>query len=103
MLRDQFGAAALGVPESAALCVRDAPRGSVREEEAAMLAARVDDIIRGMRKVDWVDDVDVQNQMKIAVEDELFAFKKAHGLELSFDTIDRLLDRLIDVARRRVP
>jgi hypothetical protein len=41
--------------------------------------------------------------MKIAIEDELFAFKKAHGLDLNFDTIDRMLDRIIDVARRRVP
>ena len=37
-----------------------------------------------MCKADWADDVDVQNQMKIAIEDELFAFKKAQGLELGF-------------------
>jgi type I restriction enzyme, R subunit len=84
---DQFGSAGLSVPEA----------------EAAALAAVVDDIIRAKRKVDWADDVDVQNQMKIAIEDELFAFKKAHGVQLDFDTIDRLLDRIIDVARRRVP
>ena len=53
--------------------------------------------------MDWADDVDVQNQMKIAIEDELFAFQKAHGIKLDFDSIDRLLDRIIDVARRRVP
>jgi type I restriction enzyme R subunit len=63
----------------------------------------MDDIIQARRRVDWADDVDVQNQMKIAIEDELFAFKQAHGLKLDFDTIDRLLDRVIDVARRRVP
>ena len=48
--------------------------------------------------MDWPDDIDVQNQMKIAIEDELFAFKKAHGVRLDLDTIDRLLDRIIDVA-----
>jgi type I restriction enzyme R subunit len=87
VLRDQFGSAGLTVPES----------------DAATLAALMDDIIQARRKVDWADDVDVQNQMKIAIEDELFAFQKAHGIKLDFDTIDRLLDRVIDVARRRVP
>lgn len=86
VVRDQFAAAKLNVPET----------------DAATLATRMDDIIRAKRKVDWVDDVDVQNQMKIAIEDELFAFKKARGLALEFDTIDRLLDLVIDVARRRV-
>jgi type I restriction enzyme R subunit len=87
VLRDQFGVAGLSVPEA----------------EAATLAAVVDDIITVKRKVDWANDIDVQNQMKIAIEDELFAFKKASGVQLDFDTIDRLLDRIIDVARRRVP
>jgi type I restriction enzyme R subunit len=87
VLRDQFQAAGLAVAEG----------------EAATLAALIDDIIQAKRRVDWADDVDVQNQMKIAIEDELFAFQKAHGLKLDFDTIDRLLDRAIDVARRRVP
>lgn len=87
VLRDQFEGAKL----------------QVSEEDAATLAALMDDIIQAKRRVDWADDVDVQNQMKIAIEDELFAFQKAHGIKLEFDTIDRLLDRVIDVARRRVP
>jgi type I restriction enzyme, R subunit len=87
VIREQFGAANLSVPE----------------RNAAELAALVDDTILAKRKVDWADDIDVQNQMKIAIEDELFAFKKAHRLALDFDMIDRLLDRIIDVARRRVP
>jgi type I restriction enzyme R subunit len=40
---------------------------SVNEERAAYFAATVDDIVRSKRKVDWADDVDVQNQMKIAI------------------------------------
>ena len=87
VLRDEAEAAGLSLPD----------------DEAAQFAALVDDTIRARRKVDWTDDVDVQNQMKIAIEDELFAFNKAHGVEMGFDTIDRVLDRVIDVARRRVP
>jgi type I restriction enzyme R subunit len=69
----------------------------------AEFAMRVDAIIIDKRRVDWSEDVDVQNQMKIAIEDELFALKKAHGISLDFDVIDHLLDRLIDIARRRAP
>lgn len=73
------------------------------QDEVAQLAARIDDIVLAKRKVDWTTDMDVQNQMRIAIEDAIFAFKAAHGLDIDFDTIDRLLDRVIDVARRRVP
>jgi type I restriction enzyme R subunit len=87
VLRDQFTGAHLAVTEA----------------DVAALAVVVDDLIRAKRKVDWADDIDVQNQMKIAIEDHVFAFLKAHDFDLDFDLIDRMLDRLIDVARRRVP
>jgi type I restriction enzyme R subunit len=48
----------------------------VKEPTAAELAAKMDDIIQEKRKVDWFEDPDVQNQMKIAIEDELFALKQ---------------------------
>ena len=69
----------------------------------AALAMRVDAIVTAKRRVDWAEDIDVQNQMKIAIEDELFALKKAHAISVDFAIIDQLLDRLIDIARRRVP
>jgi type I restriction enzyme R subunit len=87
VVRDQFGQAGVRLPEA----------------KAAELAVTMDDIILAKRKVDWTDDVDVQNQMKIAIEDVLFALKAKEGLELDFATIDRVLDRVIDIARRRVP
>lgn len=76
---------------------------SLDADVAAQLAANIDDLILSKRKVDWTEDLDVQNQMKIAVEEKLFALKSERGIELDFDSIDRLLDRLIDIARRRVP
>jgi type I restriction enzyme R subunit len=87
VLRDQFETAGL----------------KVSEDQAAMLATLLDDIILARRRIEWADDMDVQNQMKTAIEDELFAFKQTHGLKLDFDTIDRILDRAVDIARRRVP
>ncbi|MEO5701771.1 MAG: hypothetical protein ABIS17_10365 [Casimicrobiaceae bacterium] len=46
-------------------------------------AVAIDDIVRAKRKVDWTLDVDVHNQMKIAIEDELFRIKDAHHLKLA--------------------
>jgi type I restriction enzyme R subunit len=74
----------------------------VREASAAELAANIDDTILAKKKVDWADDPDVQNQMKIAIEDELYVFQKTQGLKIDYDTIDKILDRVIDIARRRV-
>ena len=73
------------------------------EEAAAALAVRIDDLILQLRKVDWAEDTDVQNRMKIAIEDDVFALKQAKGFAIDFETVDRLLERLIDIARRRVP
>jgi type I restriction enzyme R subunit len=87
--------------------VRDQPKSAgidIPETVAAELAARIDDIILARKRVDWANDVDVQNQMKIAIEDEIFALRRQGvELELGYDTIDRILDRVIDIARRRVP
>ena len=41
--------------------------------------------------------------MKTAIEDELFKLKDEHKLELDFDTIDHILDRCVDIAKRRMP
>jgi type I restriction enzyme R subunit len=75
----------------------------IPDSVAAELAVSVEDIILTHRKVDWAEDTDVQNRMKIDIEDRIFALKTQHRLALSFDTIDRILDRVIDIARRRVP
>ncbi len=76
---------------------------TISETLAAELAVTIDDIIGRLRKVDWAEDPDVQNRMKIEIEDAIFALKAQQGWTLSFDTIDRILERIIDVASRRVP
>ena len=72
--------------------------------EAVVDAALViDEIVRSKRKVDWTLDMDVQNQMRTGIEDELFALKAKYDLDLDFDAIDGILDRCIEVAKRRMP
>lgn len=74
---------------------------AVDDTVEAELALRIDEIIRSRAIVQWENNADVQNQMRIAIEDDLFAFKEEHGLELSFDAIDEIMDTCIDVARHR--
>jgi type I restriction enzyme R subunit len=69
---------------------------------AADVALRIEGIILGRKKVDWVRDTDVQNQMKTAIEDELFHLKDTANVELDYGAIDAILDRCIDIARRRL-
>jgi type I restriction enzyme R subunit len=83
---------------------RDLLKGAgteVAPEAIADLAVTIDDVIERLAIVNWQSNTDVQNRMRIELEDELFRFKDAHGLELSFSEMDRLMDTCIEVARRR--
>jgi type I restriction enzyme R subunit len=73
----------------------------VPAEQIAKLALAIDDVIERLKIVHWEQNTDVQNQMRIEIEDELFRFKDEHGLDLSFDAMDRIMDTCIEVARRR--
>ncbi len=83
---------------------------AIGEEKAAQTTSRLaeaaiamDRIIDQHRIVRWTDNVDVQNRMKMAIEDHLFEMQEELGIELDFDTIDRILDKAIEVAKVRRP
>lgn len=67
----------------------------------AETAARIDDAILRERIVNWTTNTDVQNRMRNDIEDALFDLKSRTGLDLSFDEIDAILERCLDIARRR--
>ncbi|MDB4614561.1 DUF3387 domain-containing protein, partial [bacterium] len=66
----------------------------------ASAALRIDEIIHGHKIVNWTNNTDVQNQMQTSVEDYLHELEGA-GLKLSFDEIDLILEKCLDIARRR--
>jgi type I restriction enzyme R subunit len=70
---------------------------------ATEAALAIDDIIMAMRIVDWVTNVDVQNQMRNRIEDCLFETQEKHGAQLNFDDIDNIMDQCIEIAKVRVP
>ena len=71
------------------------------EELIADIALAVDEIIEQNRIVQWVDNMDVQNRMRIEIEDWLFDFAEQQGFSLDFESVDKILDRCIDVAKVR--
>ena len=61
----------------------------------------IDEIIRDTKIVNWTDDTDIQNQMRNRMEDFLFELAEKHGIELSYDDIDDIMELCLDIARVR--
>lgn len=70
-------------------------------ELAADLATGMDDIVLGHRIVNWVNNTDVQNRMRLEMEDLVIERIEAAGKKLDFDTVDVILERVLDIAKRR--
>jgi type I restriction enzyme, R subunit len=69
---------------------------------AAEAALKIDDAILRERIVSWTTNPDVQNRMRNDIEDILHDLKPA-DVALTFDEIDQILEKCLDVARRRYP
>lgn len=67
---------------------------------SADIALQIDKIIQQRRIVNWTNNMDVQNQMQNEIEDYLHDLKDI-GLNFTFDEIDDILARCLDIARRR--
>jgi type I restriction enzyme, R subunit len=79
-------------------------RHSVNEdcrEALAQTSMRIDEIVQREKIVNWTANLDVQNRMQIEIEDALHDFKSETGMDLSFDEIDSILEKCMDISRRR--
>ena len=68
---------------------------------SATVSLAIDDVVQKHRIVHWTRNTDVQNRMKLAIEDYVFELMERENLELSFEEIDRILDSVLDIARVR--
>ena len=68
-----------------------------------MRRSRIDEIIQAEKIVSWTSNADVQNRMKNQIEDYLHDLKQETGLSLTFEDIDLILEKCLDIARRRYP
>lgn len=67
------------------------------------IAEQIADAIFCRRKVDWASDLDIQNQMKTAIEDVLFDMQAEDGVPLPLTSIDAILDSCVESARQIAP
>lgn len=81
--------------------VLGATGAAAADDAVATLAVAIDEVIERLKIVQWEQNADVQNRMRTEIEDELFRFKDRHGVALTYDAMDRLMDGCIEVARRR--
>ena len=70
-------------------------------EIGADMAIAVEEIIERNKVRDWTTNLDVQNEMKQQIEDELYLLKERYGMALNGEELDALLERLIEVAKHR--
>lgn len=70
---------------------------------AAEAAVRIDDAVQGLLVVDWRTNRDVQNQMRNAIDDLLYALKAERGVGLTTDDMDAIVERSLDIAKNRYP
>ncbi len=70
---------------------------------AAEAAQGADKIIHARRIVNWKHNRDVQNRIKIEIEDLLIELVAREGVKLSFEEIDTMLEQVFGVAIRKMP
>lgn len=73
-------------------------------ELAKEMSLTIEQIIERHKIRDWVRNTDVQNEMKRDIEDYLFdEVQPKFGVNIDITMLDEILDRLIDLARKRDP
>jgi type I restriction enzyme R subunit len=82
---------------------RHAADAAEGRELSADAALGIDEIIQDEKIVSWTSNADVQNRMKNRIEDYLHELKQEMGLALTFEDIDLILEKSLDIARRRYP
>ena len=70
-------------------------------EGAADAAIQIDEIIQEEKIVSWINNADVQNRMKNRIEDYLHEMKNDTGLAITFEDIDDILEKCLNIAKRR--
>lgn len=71
------------------------------QEIGVDIAIKTKEIITRLKKRDWMHDIDVINRIKDELEDYLFSIKGRFEFNWNFDTIDRLIEQTIDIAKSR--
>ena len=74
----------------------------VTETVSELLALEADRIINSLRKVDWYKSVDIPKKMVFLIGDYIIdEIRDKYQLKLGFEDIDKIADRLVEIAKIR--
>ena len=68
---------------------------------AIKTALDVNEIVYGNKIIDWVHNKDNQNRIKNKIEDYLYELSDDNDLDMTFDDIDFVLDKVMEIALLR--
>jgi type I restriction enzyme R subunit len=68
---------------------------------ATEAALEIDRIIEECIVVDWLSNLDVQNEIRNRIDDFLYELKERRGIELSYDDMDLIVENSLNIARVR--
>lgn len=71
------------------------------EDDLGNLALEIDNVIREHSKVDWYNNTDVHNKIAQEIDDILYEYSKRTGVDISFDDIDKIIEKVKNVALKR--
>ncbi len=66
------------------------------------ISLKIYELIKANTKVDWHDNEDVHKRIEQAIEDLLLDSTQGNGLELSFEQIDKINEKVRSIALRRL-
>lgn len=71
------------------------------QTETPKIGLRIDEIIRSHLIVDWKFKPDVINRMQQEIDDYLFSLKDHGKIDLSFEEMDELIEKSVELAKKR--
>jgi type I restriction enzyme, R subunit len=77
--------------------------GGARRSMAVAVALGIDEVFARRRIVNWKSNRDRQNQMKTDIEDLILASAAEAGVQVPFETVDDMLELIMQVAMRKLP
>lgn len=73
----------------------------VPSDTVAEIAAQITEIVAHHSQVDWTNNKTIHDRISQDIDDLFYEYEKEHGLKLSFDTIDKIIENVKTVALRR--
>lgn len=74
---------------------------SDNRDAVAALSAEITEIIKEYSKIDWTSNTDIHKKISHALDDILYDYSDNNGWNLSFETMDKIIDNVKTIALRR--